>query len=139
MQLPCRHVLPYMFDIASSIASLAIANDGKAALHFLAGQTITIQMIVKARPHITLLHPTRPAADKHIQTLTQTKAHTHILRHTAQLGNLYNKADLCDTTQKEHVLEPVQMKELIPSGATLFERMHIRPDKLDLTSERLRP
>ena len=83
--------------------------------------------------------PPEPATNKHIHTLTQTKAHTHILRHTAQLGNLYNRADLCDTTQKEHVLEPVQMKKQIPSGATPFQRMHIRLDKLDLTGERLRP
>ena len=42
-------------------------------------------------------------------------------------------------TQKEHVLEPVQIKKQIPSGATPFQRMHIRLDKLDLTGERLRP
>ena len=76
MQLPCRHVLPYMFDIASSIASLAIANDGKAALHFLAGHTITIQMMVICPPphHRTPPHPSLP--------LTNISKRLHRQRHT---------------------------------------------------------
>ena len=117
MQLPCRHVLPYMFDIASSIASLAIANDGKAALHFLAGHTITIQMMVICPPthHRTPPHPSLPLTN--ISKRLHRQRHTRTFCATPHNWAIYTIERIyAIRCKREHVLEPVQMKKLIPNG-----------------------